>query len=53
MSRFGGKGVCGWFMLASIVGTLLTPVGTRISPMVLAGLRFIEGVGQVRNYKEF
>jgi len=44
--RYGGKRVMGAFMFASVVSSLLTTVGARLSPYVLIALRIINGMGQ-------
>lgn len=44
--RFGGKRVCGYFMLLASVATILSPVGARYSPYILIILRVVNGLGQ-------
>ena len=36
-------------MLMTAIATLLTPVGARGSPYLLMAVRFVQGLGQVRN----
>lgn len=44
--RFGGKRVMGWCMFVAAVATLVTPLGSRVSPYFLIFLRVLVGLGE-------
>ena len=45
--RIGGKHVYGGAMAISMICTILTPIGARISPYVLIALRVVMGLAMV------
>lgn len=49
--RFGGKHTMGLGILSTAIFTLMTPFVARMGSVQLTVLRFIEGLGEVRNLK--